>query len=332
MAAFNVSLPKVQIAIERAWNDSIQRTQYIAEVEALRGQLLRQTARIGPVISGSGANAKKITQTIYWPTACTTTVGNCTDECAAATTEASDASKDVTIASCKEVGFKESFKRFRTSPLPYEGVVATHLLAQMKALDESLNAAYIAFLDANKGEHEHGLEVGANNSGDWEIPKADWNADLIPEFALAARIARFSNPYLLDGKNFYTQNYRAMAYQANGEGKGEANLFAKYDMVFDPVSMTETAPGKTYMVNASAVALVTGNFWSAAPTEFAGNHRMYTIPSRNLPGVVYDVHELTTCTSDDFVTSWKIKANYDFFLNPLGCDADRTGILSFKRI
>ena len=336
MAAFNLSLPKLQIAINRAWQDPIRNTQFIAHVDALRGQLQRQTITLGPQITGSGRNAKQITQTIFWPEVCSTSTSSCSDECTTASGEATDNSQDVTLSCLREAGFVESSKRFRVSPLNWEEVVAYQLLLKMKALDEYLNTAYIAFLEANKGEHEYELSVGLDNAGDWEIPTVDWDVNLIPEFLLAATIAEFSNPYILDGTNFWTQRAQAAAYQQNLDGKGAQNLFGNgntFDWVVDPISLNAAAPGKTYMVNPSAVAFVSGNFWATTPENFAGTHRMYKIASRNLPGVWYDIHELESCTSNDFVTSWKIRVNGAFLLNPLNCEKEnRTGILAFEKV
>lgn len=332
MAAFNLSIPKLQIGIDAAWNDAIQRSDYMAKVGALVGQMSRQTARISPIITGSGANAKKITKTILWPTVCTNTVSDCSDECVVSSSEASDASQDIALTLCKSVDFKESYKRFRSSNLDFENVVATQFLSKMKALDEALNTAYIAFVEASKGTHEYSLSVGANNAGDWEIAANEWNVDLIPEFMLSAEFSRFTNPFILDGLNFWTQQVRASANQPNGEGKGDSNLFSVFPMVSDPVNMSSVAPGKTYLVNSSAIALVTGNFWDTRPVTIAGDHRMWKQPSRNLPNVWYDVHEITACSSDDFVVSYRISANYGFFLNPVGCTAGRKGVLAYEKI
>lgn len=331
MAAFNVSLAKVQISIDEAWDSAIQRSDYRAKTAAVVGQLTRQSARIAP-IRGSGANAKKITTTIYWPEICTNTVSNCSDECVVSSSEATDNQKDVVLSLCKSVDFKESFKRFRVSPLDFEQVIATQFLVKMKALDEALNQAYIAFVEASKGTHEYNLSVGADNAGDWEIDAIDWGVDLIPEFMLSAEFSRFSNPFVLDGLNFWTQSVRASANQPNDNGKGDAALFAEFPFVFDPVNMSSVAANKTYLVDGGAIALVTGNFWDTTPVSPVASHRLWKQPSRNLPGVFYDVHEITTCTSDDFVVSYRISANYGFFLNPLGCTAGRKGVLAYEKL
>lgn len=332
MAAFNLSLSKLQVSIEDAWNGAIQRGDYMAKVAALTGQLTRQTANIQP-IRGTGTNAKKLTTTIYWPTVCTNTVSDCSDECIVSSSEASDASQDIALSLCKSVDFKESYKRFRTSPLPFEQVVATQFLAKMKALDEALCTAYITFVEASKGSHEYtGIPGGTVSSNDYEINENQWNVDLIPHFMLSAEFSRFTNPFILDGLNFYTQSVRASANQPNGEGKGDASLFSAMPIVSDPINMSTTAANKTYLVNPSAIALVTGNFWSDRPETFAGDHRVWRQASRNLPGVYYDVHEIQACSSDDFVVSYRISANYGFFLNPVGCTSTRKGVLSFEKV
>ncbi len=332
MAAFNVSLAKVQIEVDRAWRDPILNSQYIAKTMALTEQLRRQTVRLPDTISGTGRNAKQITQTIFWPVSCTVDTAACADECLVATAEATDDQQDVVLTCLRQVGFKETMKRFRASPLEYARVLALQWLVHMKALDEYLTQQYIAFLEANKGDHEYQLSVGTDNAGDWEINASDWNVNLIPEFMLSAEISRFSTPYLLDGFNFATQLSVANAYQPNLDGKGVYNLFQQFPFVQDPVNMSAAAPNKTYMVNSSAVAFLTGNFWDTTPTEYAPGHRVWKVQSKNLPGVWYDVHEIQACTSNDFVTSYHFRVNGGFFLNPLGCDEDRTGILAFERI
>jgi len=205
-------------------------------------------------------------------------------------------------------------------------------MIKMKALDEYFTQQYIAFLEANKGTHVYELPVGSNNAEDWEVAATDWNVNLIPEFMLAANLGKFTNPYLLDGTNFYTQMIVAGANQANLDGKGDSNLFGQFNVVSDPQNMIAAAPNKTYLVDPSAVAFLTGNYWGTVPEMRAGVHRMWKQPSMNLPGVYYDVHEIEACSSNDFVTSWKIQLNGAFVLNPLGCTETNTGILSFERL
>ena len=328
--AFSVSLPKLQAYIDQAWVDPIQKSDLIAEVGAVRAQLSNQTARIQP-ITGTGRNAKKITTTIYWQDFCSITPEACSDECTATTATSDDSEQDVTISGCRQVEFAKSMKQFRTVPHNWDQTIAMELAANMKALDEWLNTTYIAFVEANKGSHEYDLPVGTNYAEDWTIPAESWDVDLIPELRLAARFAKFGRPYILDGTNLWSKVYKAGFYNANADGKGENALFNDFPYVFDPLAMADAAPNKTYLINASAIALLTGNYWGDAREEMAPGHFVYRVQSRNLPGVFYDVHEIQACASNDFVTSWQIRVNYEFVLNPKGCTTTRTGILAFEK-
>jgi hypothetical protein len=329
--AFTVALPAILASLDEMMPGNIQQQDYRTEAAAVAAQLQRQTVRFD-FIQGSGKNKKKRKYNLIWLSSCAPTVEDCSDECVAGGDVLSDNSEEVEITGCKQVEFKVNLKDKRTSPFQLEEEIALNLTSHIKALDEYLNTQYIAFLAANKGTHEFTLPVGADNAGDWEIASNEWTEELAIHFELAARFARFNNPYLLDGLNLYTKMRKAAAFGANDDGRGAASLYRELNVVFDPISMSSAAPDTTFMVNPGSVALVTDNWWDAMPMVFAGNHRTFTIQSRALPGVSYDVHEIETCTSNEFVTSWQIRVNYEFVLNPEGCTADRTGILSFKKI
>lgn len=332
MAAFNVSLPNVLVELDNAFPVNIQQNDYAAEATALAAQLRRQTANF-QLIEGAGRDKKKRTVRVYWEKMCDLAVEDVSDECAVSSNESTDDSEDYVIDAQKQISFKETWTRFRVAPHQFEMSVAKKLGWALNQLDEWLSGQFIAFLEASKGAHEYtDMPYGSNNSNDWEIPSNDWTDNLVPHFRLAARFSRFQEFYLLDGLNLNTTVEKARYYGQNDNGRGENSLWSSLNYVFDPIKMVEVAPAKTYLVNPNAVAFIAANYWDSVPVEFAGNHRVYTVPSRNLPGVAYDVHEVETCSSGEFTTSWKIRANYKFALNPEGCTADRTGVLSFKKI
>lgn len=332
--AFTVALPELYRSIDVAWNDAIQRAQFVAKADAARVCLEQQTARVEPLIQGAGENAKTRTVRVHWLNACAMDDGAPTDECAAAETELTDNKEDYTISGFRETSFKTSWKVHRTTPHDLNQTVATGLLMGGKILDEYLSAQYFAFLAANNGAHEYTPSIGAAGAGDvWEIPGADMTVDAMPEFILAANFARFDNAFMIHGLNLWTERFKAGQYAANDNGKGENNLFNVLPMFWDPVGASvASVSDQSWLVNRSAGALATANFFDMAPREFAGNHRVYKIASRNLPGVFYDVHEMETCTSDDMVVSYKMNVNFEFLLNPLGCVATRTGILQFAKV
>lgn len=332
MAAFNVSLPNVFAALDEVMPGNIQQNQHAAEATALAAHLQRQTANI-QFIQGAGQDKKKRTFSVHWEDVCDLATEAFSDECAVATNETTDDSTTYTLDGERQVSFKESWKRFRVAPHELEMSIAKKLQKGLAELDEYLSGQFVAFLDASKGAHEYtDMPYGADNAGDWEINSSDWTDNLVPHLRLAARFARFPSFYLLDGLNLLTTVEKARYYGANDNGRGENGLWNSLNYVWDPIKMVEVAPNMTYLVNPGSVALASGNYWDAVPQTFAGSHRMFTVASPNLPGVAYDVHETETCTGNDFVTSWQIRANYKLLLNPEGCTANRTGVLAFKKI
>ena len=332
--AFTVALPEIYRSIDIAWDDAIQRSQFMAKADAARVCLQQQTARVTDLIQGAGPNAKTRTVRVHWLNACNVTTGASTDECTAASVELTDEKADYAITKTRESSFKTSWKVHRTTPHDLRETVAKGMLKAMKELDEYLAGQFWAFLAANNGAHEYtSYPSGTIASDVYQIPEADWSVDLMPQFLLSAEFSRFDNAYMLHGLNLWVERFKAGQYAANADGKGENNLFSVLPTFWDVVGASNAGVSKhSFLVNRSAVALATANFFDMAPATFAGNHRVYKVASRNLPGVYYDVHELETCTSDDMVLSYKLNANFEFLLNPLGCTATRTGILQFERV
>lgn len=334
--AFTVSLPELYRSIDLAWDDAIQKSQFVAKADAARICLQQQTARIdgSDLIQGAGARAKKRTVRVHWLNACNVITGSETDECAAASVELTDDKTDYTLTGARESSFKTSWKTHRTTPHEMNETISTGLLKAAKELDEYLSAQYFAFLAANNGAHEYTPAIGAAGAGDvWEIPSVDLTVDVMPEMILSAEFARFDSAYMIHGLNLFTARFKAGQYSANDSGKGENNLFNVLPMFWDPVGASAASVSdQSWLVNRSAVALATGNFFDMLPVEFGGQHRMWKVASRNLPGVFYDVHEYETCVSDDMVISYKLNTNFEYLLNPLGCSATRTGILQFAKV
>ena len=88
-------------------------------------------------------------------------------------------------------------------------------------------------------------------------------------------------------------------------------------------------------MNPSSVAFVSKAYFSpygaGRPMNGSNGARQiwYTMPSYNIPGVVYDVVYQEECASNDVKHSWKITFNGGLFRNPNGCSDNRTGVLGF---
>lgn len=334
--AFSATLPEVYRSIDVAWADAAQKSQFVAKADAARIILQNQTATVTPTIQGSNSNAKDRTVRIHWLNACDVVTEAATDECAAASVTLTDGSQTYNISNTREASFKTSWKVHRTTPEAHtlNQTIATGMLAAMKVLDEYLAAQGYTFLQANNGAHEYTANpYGAVNGSDvWEISAADWTVDLMPQFILSAEFSRMTNAYMLHGLNLWSERYKAAQYAPNDNGKGENNLYGVLPTFWDPVgSSASSVSDQSFLIDRSSTVLATANYFDTTPAEFGGAHRVYKMASRNLPGVFYDVHEFETCTSDDMVVSYKLTANYEYFLNPTGCDSTRTGILQFSK-
>jgi hypothetical protein len=325
--AFTVSLADVLIQADQVWGNPIKNRDKVAKVEAAKAIMDRQNAEIKLI-----QDEKDLTVKVYWQNACFTDEA-CSDECSPATNTATDATETYVLDGCRQASFKIDEKDLRGRPHTIESVYAENLLANMRALDVYLAKQGIAFLEANKGDHEYTSIPGASIvTDDYEIPEANWNNQIFSYLAAAAEISQFNAPFLLDGDNLWHFWFNAKMNQGNGEGKGDFAKSNFFDAYFDLPNMLATAPGKTYLINGGAVALATGNYWGDAPMERAGNHRVYRKQSMNLPGIYYDVHEIETCTSGSFSISVQLKVYFKYLLNPKGCEAGRTGILSFEKV
>jgi hypothetical protein len=336
MAAFNVTLPNVLAALDELMPGNIHAGDNPADVASLVGQLNRQTARFD-FIQGSGRGSKKRQFLAHWTKLCAPTVSSCTTVCDLASTMSTDDSTTYTIDQCKEVKFLEDqggpSDRFRLAPYDREMEIAKQLVRHLNALDTHLAEQYIAFLVANKGAHEFTeASIGSANGLDWEVPANQWTDDLALEMSLAAQISRFPQAYILDGLNLYNVIRKAGFYGANDNGRGEAAIWNSMTYVSDPLKMRTAAADTTFVINPGSLALVTDNWHTPVPESPAPGHTIFSINSRNLPGVSYDVTRVAACSSNTYVNSWKIVSNYTFVINPEGCTENRTGILSYKKI
>lgn len=336
MAAFNVSLPNVLAALDEVMPGNIHAGDNPADVASLVGQLTRQTARFN-FIEGTGFGKKKRQFLVHWTKHCAPTVGSVTDECDLATEMSTDDSTTYTLEAPKEVGFLEDQggpqDRYRTAPHDRAMEIAKQIVRHLNAMDTYMAEQYIAFLVANKGEHEFTeATIGSANGLDWEVAANMWTDGLALEMSLAAQIARFPQVYILDGLNLYNIIRKAGFYGANDNGRGEAAIWDSMTYVSDPLKMRTAAPDTTFVINPGSIALVTDNWYDPVPQQPAPGHTVFTLPSRNLPGVSYDVTRIDACSDNGYVTSWKFRVNYKFVINPEGCKADRTGILSYKKI
>jgi hypothetical protein len=143
---------------------------------------------------------------------------------------------------------------------------------------------------------------------------------------------KLGNTFLLSGDLLWTAQWKAAMEQANADGKGAANKFGALPIYHDLFNIDSVIGKKLLMISPDSYALVTKTRYPDTPQPVMPgvNQARFTVGSPSLPGVRYDLIYAPVCSSDDIKHNFKLIARYDMFLNPIGCNLQRSGFLGFK--
>lgn len=327
---------EIQLKADQIWNDNAANKDYLAEVEALRAVREQQTVRL-PQLQNS---EKDDTVKLIWVKDCDETIADCSDECSVGGAELESACDTHTLDLCKTVGFTVDEKAMRSNVVDVVELIAKGFLRKSKTLDEYLAQQTVTELYSMKGVNQYTGGKGTVAGFNTTISPAFWNASLFSYLALVAKKNKFASPYLLSGTNLYEADWNARMNTANSDGKGAANMFGSMKTYYDVFNVdSELDPLKlTFMINSNAVAFVSKNYykWSAGSTEadkyggLGGSvGQKYQIESKNLPGVFYDVTHKIVCESNEIKHHFSLQLKAGIFRNPVGCNLNNTGILTF---
>lgn len=338
MAFTATNLTPIIGSIEQIWADNIRKQEYMVDTTSFDAIIRdNQTARLGAF----ERDGKEIKGKISWVDACLPALEtDCGEDCDLGGVTASTATKDIVIAQCTpKATFTVNENDLRGNDMEMAQFIAPLLMRRMKQLDEVLIKKALAFVDLNAGTNAF---TAANGGvGTWtaltkstNVAAASWTRDLFPFLNLAAIKNNFTTPYLLSGMNLWVDNWNAQINQPNGEGKGTAAAYDFFKKYFDLYYLdTVNSPDmNTYLLNKGAVAFASKNWYGAAPTRYDFGQTRYSLPSNNLAGVRYDVHYEQACVANKIEHRWGLFLDFDYFLNPLGCDATKTGILKYKKV
>lgn len=319
------TLANIQVKSDKYWSDAIQKQDYVADCETIKALKAQQTAKFGKFLTGP----KDRTVEISWMNACDIDDQACT-YCTFSGNELSTNMDEKYLSQCREVVFSVNEKDFVDNVHDFEEAIAKGFLTGSKVLDEWWAARAVVALNAAKGVNEVGDGSKGDVSGtDTYVLPAYWDADLMAYFYLCAKVNKFVNPFLISGKNLFESKYIA---QIESCCENEAKKFGAFQIYFDlfNIDSANNPDYVTYMIHKGAFAFVTKAYYKSTPSKYMEDWR-WSMPSRNIPGVVYDVHYKNECnTSDGGVTHYYKLITYgDIFLNPRGCTETRTGVLSF---
>lgn len=332
----------VQGKADQIWMDNATKQDYVPKADALKIIYEQTTAQL---VSINGEQSKDNTIKLIWVDACDIEGQECsTTECIIEGEELSADCKTLTPNICYTVPFKVNEDTLRTSIFSPEELIAKGMLKATKILDEYMAQQIIAAIDTFKGVNvypgDYGTVTGGGTVGnsDTTIASNLWTASLLGYFNLASQINKFNNPFLLSGSNLAIANWNAVAEGANADGKGNLNKFQSMTTYFDLFNMDSTFNPDlvTFMLDKGAVAFAPKWRYSSTPRQIIGanSQTRYTVPSRTLPNVYYDVIYSTQCKAgtNQIEHLFNVTARGGIYLNPTGCTATKTGVLRFEKV
>jgi hypothetical protein len=328
-------LLEIKEKIDQVWEgEKIIDADYIADVEPYLAIKENQTANLQVLEDPS----KDYDLKINWLDDCDDEdPDDCGDQCEMGGEEIGDMCEDLRMTECFEKKFKITENKFRTSIWSREEVMARALLRKMKILDEFWAAKAIAFMEASAGVNKYAgqFTVVGNET---RIPAVSWNPDVFGYMDTALWMNKFRTSKMLSGTLLKQYMWKVGMEVSDPTGASQQAKMTSFGVPYFDRRLDTILGEKTlFLFNQNSVATATKARHKAYGEQgrwvdgTGGNPRTYwnTIESKNLPGIVYDLYYAEVCENDDVTQMWKIKTRGDFFLNPKGCDDDRTGVLKF---
>lgn len=329
-------LPQIHYTAEGLFKDSAKKQDYVARVGAVNAIIENTTANIQLL----DANGKKRKAKIFWNKNCDNTVVDCAttpiDLCALTGPESDAACKEYEVTGCLSKSFSVDGKLYETSNLTSNEVFADNLLKTAKVLDEAISKAVIAkingFVSLNAFTGGLGCPDTANNWIKTFINPSYWTPEIYGYLLQVANINDFTNPFLLDGDNLYMQHFKAMNNARNADGSGAKAMIESIKYYEDMVNMgaVNGTERKTYLIDRGSLAFSSYALWSkngmTNPLEHGAGKTKFSMPSKNIAGLVYDVYTETVCSDEYEKTTVTLKANFDLFNGAEACNGS-TGVL-----
>lgn len=324
-------LTKAILKADQMWGDSMLAADWKANVDVYKAIKAEQTANVTLVEDSE----KDYDVRVIWVNPSAQAAEDDDDDCDVGGDELHSDKKDYSLTVGKKWGFTVDEKVWRTNNFSMEDAVAKGFLQADKELSNAVCAHIVARIESFKGVNPVTDGVGTPVGSETEISATDWNERLFAYLYRVGLLNQFGNPFLLSGSNLFEERIITLLAAKNANGVGAAELYKLIRTYFDIFNVdTILSPDqKTYMINRGAIAFASKSYESATPKVYTGaGLTRYSIASRNLEGVRFDVTYTNRCTSNTMKHDFTVRAKFDTFLNPLGLDATRTGVLSFKKV
>lgn len=319
------------IADEIMFDDRIKQ-QFIPQIGIMEGIRNVQTAQVNPKFSqlkDSKGMPKRTDVEVIWENACGITAQECTT-CTLDGDKLSTNAQTYSLEFCKEVQFAVSEADYIDNEFDANLSIAKGLLRADKVLVEAYAAYAVSVLEANKGVNAFDGGKGCVLGSDTYIQAAYWDAKLMAYFMRVAQLNSFTTPTLLSGSNLFEEYFVINKMQPDANGKGNQALMQTFPVYFDlfNIDTVNTPNLVTYLLSQNSLAIASRAYNPAVP-EVYGASKRWSLPSKFIPEFKFDVFYTAACDNDFVEHQFKVKLLADLFVNPEGCEADNTGILSF---
>lgn len=319
-------------ADEMMLDDRIKQ-QYIPQIGIIDGLRAVNTASVNPKlqqIKDSTGKTKKYDVEVTWDNACGIEAEDCT-VCDNEGEKLSTNAQSYSLSFCKEVKFTVDEYDYVDNDHDAMMAVAKGLLRADKELAEAYAQYAVAVLEANKGVNQMGTaSKGVVVGSDTYVLPAYWDAKLMAYFMRAAQLNRFTNPVVISGSNLFEEYLVIQRLAADANGAGNAALLQALRIYFDlfNIDSVNSPDLVTYLLSQGATAMASRTYNPDA-VETIGASKRWTKQSLFIPEFKYDMFYSAECSNDLVQHNFKTKLTADLFVNPEGCEANNTGILTF---
>ena len=320
-------LSTVQAKADAIFADPMKNNDAIVDAIAAKA-VLEQQAGVISMPSIEGTKNKELR--VEWLTKCSPTTSACSNDCSIDGEDATPECKDYELECLRESKFKVSERVYRDRSIEKAEAVAFNMIRHMAAMDEYVSSYVVTGLLANLGVNALGTFGPGTVAGTTTlIAPQYWDPNLFGYWDHALRINKFRNTYGITGNNLYQLLWSAPLEDAKTNFKKVGTL----KMYQDPETIETVSPGTTFLIHKGAAALIT-KAWNPTNAANAVNpapgYWLWSEPSRNLPGVTYDIIMQQSCSDNDFHEAYKIQLHGLFAMNPYPCSDTNTGILLFE--
>jgi len=321
-------LTAIQAKADAIFTDGMYNNDAIVDAEVAKAVLAQQQGMIRmPSITGT----KNQELRVEWLTRCSPTTTDCSDDCEIDGVPADVECEDYELECLQEIAFKVSERTYRLRTIEKIDDVAFSMLRSMAAMDEWVAQYIIAGLLSCAGTNLFTGGVGSVSGTVTYIAPQYWDDAIWGYLNQVVRLNKFRNPYLVTGNNLYQLLFNRPLEAGNADGSGNYRKMQTMKVYQDPENIETVAPGQTFLIHRGAVAFL-NKAWNPGPNaanaiEPAPGYFLWSEPSRNLPGVTYDIVMQQSCLANDFHEAYKIQLHGLFVCNPYPCDDDNTGVI-----